>query len=488
MAPNLPPVITVNKNLASTLRNYIKQNGGKNVSEAQMNQILQRLAKFDAERDAGTRAGGSIFDGGSKYLGGDSSNFKVKQGQEIQLSSEEFNEIFKGYIDPVKTSEETTAPAQPEKKPPPVEKPKLIVPEADLDNIKIEKFPQTKPNGATTQKPENSTEDNKVKALFPDGLPEGVTTAYVNIGGTQTLIFKKDGKTLDQNELRELVNSTRTTHITQNDAPEPATNNEMAGLPETTNEPPAPTITVATSHPKASDTNNDTPITTSIQETPEVADLDTTGHSPEEIEILTTISNLKEGETYNLKKVKSSLEVVNSDLQQINYEDNVYITKSANGNITVTNQNNEQTIYNSNGQILSSTGKDLTFDIWNKFGEITTHSDYQANKSTYDLRNATINQYTQNDFIDRLAIFDNGTVYDFNNQVLFTSTRATTKYGPKGEDLGLNYNFKDKNGNNLSKEAVLDLLSNNKPAKLEMNNQFDLSYIYENHTLEKDLF
>lgn len=110
MASNLPPSITVNRNLASTLRAFIKQNGGKKVTEVQMNQILQRVAKFDAERDAGTREGGSIFDGGSRYLGGSGKDFRVKQGQQIQLSIEEYNAIFEGFIEPLKVEAQDAPP------------------------------------------------------------------------------------------------------------------------------------------------------------------------------------------------------------------------------------------------------------------------------------------------------------------------------------------------------------------------------------------
>lgn len=47
--------------------------------------------------------------------------------------------------------------------------------------------------------------DNRIKNVFPEGLPENVTAGYVSIGGTPTLVFKKDGKTLDQAQLREVV-------------------------------------------------------------------------------------------------------------------------------------------------------------------------------------------------------------------------------------------------------------------------------------------
>ncbi len=112
MAPNLPPSITVNKNLASTLRNYIRAQGGKNVSEADMAKILARVAQADAKRDSGEVQGGSIFDGGSKYFGGDGTNFRVKQGQQIQLSQAEWNMIFEGYLEtkPMTPTEEVVTP------------------------------------------------------------------------------------------------------------------------------------------------------------------------------------------------------------------------------------------------------------------------------------------------------------------------------------------------------------------------------------------
>lgn len=49
--------------------------------------------------------------------------------------------------------------------------------------------------------------DERINNVFPEGLPEGVTASFVNIGGTPTLVFKKDGKTLDQAQLRELAKS-----------------------------------------------------------------------------------------------------------------------------------------------------------------------------------------------------------------------------------------------------------------------------------------
>ena len=58
---------------------------------------------------------------------------------------------------------------------------------------------------------ENSAAEMLEKAgiskLFPNGLPEGVTVQTININGTPTLIFKKDGQNLDMAQLKELVNS-----------------------------------------------------------------------------------------------------------------------------------------------------------------------------------------------------------------------------------------------------------------------------------------
>ncbi len=219
MASNLPPSITVNRNLASTLRAFIKQNGGKKVTEVQMNQILQRVAKFDAERDAGTREGGSIFDGGSRYLGGSGKDFRVKQGQQIQLSIEEYNAIFEGFIEPLKVEAQDAPPppsscnrgASKRKTPVPPPTPEAVqapdeqlkepVPEVRQNSVELDAEPtknDAKPNI-------NEQLDKNVKILFPNGLPEGVSANYVNIGGAPVLIFKKDGKTLDQSQLRELV-------------------------------------------------------------------------------------------------------------------------------------------------------------------------------------------------------------------------------------------------------------------------------------------
>lgn len=260
MAPNLPPSITVNRNLAATLKNYIKANGGKNVSEAELNNILQKVAKFDSERDSGTREGGSIFSGGSKYLGGSGKDFVVKQGQQIQLSTEEFNEIFKGYIDPVKTQETEKPPLEPldntpittDLKPKKTTIPdKIDLPasvkkqetEALLDSVdgKVierqvngtkQKIAVATVDGQKVRRAINedgslgeilvtvstagknkyitqSEMDNRMRAALGladnEEIPKDIKGEFVNIGGSPTLIFKKDGKTMDQAQLREYV-------------------------------------------------------------------------------------------------------------------------------------------------------------------------------------------------------------------------------------------------------------------------------------------
>ena len=51
--------------------------------------------------------------------------------------------------------------------------------------------------------------NENIKQVFPNGLPDGVEACYVSISGTPTLVFKKDGKTLDQSELRKMSNDNR---------------------------------------------------------------------------------------------------------------------------------------------------------------------------------------------------------------------------------------------------------------------------------------
>ncbi len=272
MVSNLPPSITVNKNLASTLKAYIKDNGGKNVSEAQVNEILQRVAKFDAERDNGTREGGSIFDGGSKYFGGGANDFKVQQGQQIQFSIAEFNEIFKGFLEPMMdksaaNSEKTAPKALPKPDAPKFVAPEMTMPTTtpikqnpvsaentveQLDGKIIErevngqkqKISVVEINGEKVRRAVNEdgtlgdtlvpistagknkyitqTEmNNRIAQVFPDGLPEGVKASFTNIAGTPSLIFKKDGQTLDSAQLKLLAQEAKDAKAQQEIATNP---------------------------------------------------------------------------------------------------------------------------------------------------------------------------------------------------------------------------------------------------------------------------
>lgn len=78
--------------------------------------------------------------------------------------------------------------------------------------------------------------DERIKNVFPEGLPDGVTASYVSIGGTPTLVFKKDGKTLDQAQLRELVKNNNDVSMTPEAKQTVVTSNENTQqTPETYN-------------------------------------------------------------------------------------------------------------------------------------------------------------------------------------------------------------------------------------------------------------
>ncbi len=225
-----------------------------------MNAILQKVAKFDAERDSGARAGGSIFDGGSKYLGGSGRDFQVKQGQTIQLSVEEYNEIFAGFLDEIKEPKPENKPNIPELQTPSLSEQTLTktsempsqlekMPTAETETILDSvdgKVLEREVNGKKTKISVATIDGQKVRReIKEDGslgdelvtisthgknkyvtksemenqmktalgldenaeLPSDIQGSYVSVGGNPVLIFKKDGKTMDQAELREYVSN-----------------------------------------------------------------------------------------------------------------------------------------------------------------------------------------------------------------------------------------------------------------------------------------
>lgn len=97
-----PATMTVDRNLSSTIKNYIKKHGnGKQISEKDVSVILKRMADVNEARnkDNDTTNDNSIFRGGSTYAGGSGrTNFLVNQGQKIDFNSSEYNQIFDGYL------------------------------------------------------------------------------------------------------------------------------------------------------------------------------------------------------------------------------------------------------------------------------------------------------------------------------------------------------------------------------------------------------
>lgn len=93
--------MVVNRNLSSTIRNYIKEHGeGKKISEKDVSIILRKMAEVNEARNKDNDPNNSIFKGGSKYAGGSGrTNFLVNQGQKIDFTASEYNKIFDGYLD-----------------------------------------------------------------------------------------------------------------------------------------------------------------------------------------------------------------------------------------------------------------------------------------------------------------------------------------------------------------------------------------------------
>lgn len=70
---------------------------------------------------------------------------------------------------------------------------------------------------------------------------------------------------------------------------------------------------------------------------------------------MSDIKSLKTGQSYTFTKVNTSLEVIDGNLQNIEYSIQYIASKDANGNITVKNQNNgDIAVYNSNGEPIAN--------------------------------------------------------------------------------------------------------------------------------------
>jgi len=100
----------ITKNLASSIRKFMGSQGNNDVSEVQMNSILSRMSEVNDDRKSGKTEGGSIFSGGNKYLGGDGTDFVVQKGQKVNLSEDEYNKVFDGFLSNASTKPKAEAP------------------------------------------------------------------------------------------------------------------------------------------------------------------------------------------------------------------------------------------------------------------------------------------------------------------------------------------------------------------------------------------
>ena len=180
-------------------RGVLKDKDGKGLSKKDALNLYNALNKIHKETNRATN-----------YT-------KMQVGQNFEYTADEMKQLAKaaGY-DIVETEQKPPKPVK-------ESKPSLSV-EADIPG-KIN-LPGTQPKTVEQEQhslaveadipdkinlQENSAAEMLEKAgintLFPNGLPEGVTVQTININGTPTLIFKKDGQNLDMAQLKELVNS-----------------------------------------------------------------------------------------------------------------------------------------------------------------------------------------------------------------------------------------------------------------------------------------
>jgi len=177
-----PATMTVNKNLASTIKNYIASQGnGKRISENDVSIILGRMAEVNEARNKDNDPNNSIFKGGSKYIGGSGrTNFLVHQDQKIDFNTSEYNKIFDGYL--MKMPTEEIKPAA-----------------AEINKAKIETSPkiEIKDNRTDAQKKEDAIKQ------FKNADKTKVKTREVN-GQKQEIVEVKDK---DGNITRRIINA-----------------------------------------------------------------------------------------------------------------------------------------------------------------------------------------------------------------------------------------------------------------------------------------
>ena len=206
---------TVKSNLASSIRNYLKAQG-KNVSESDMNKILQRMADVNSARSKEE----SIFNGGHRYLGGSGKDFIVQNGQQVKLSAEEYNKIFEGYLDKADTEPQVKkAPAKvdlSELKPVHSETPKLNLGEVRLSDeavksLKNEQFKNSLSQMSDKQLRQIANSDNLTQDL--DQL--NMLATEIGVRGDQKTA-RKVAKFMKEIESKQAAEQAQATQSQQN--------------------------------------------------------------------------------------------------------------------------------------------------------------------------------------------------------------------------------------------------------------------------------
>lgn len=261
---------TVKKDLASTIRNYLKEKG-KNVTEEDINEILQRLANVNNNRPKGA----SIFLGGHKYFGGSNKDFVVKDGQQIDLSVKEYNEIFDGYLEKEKgfpqIEHTDTKPAE------------LILPKAPKPEPEDIKLSEEALKSIKQQAFKTSLSNMSDKQLLQ--------IAHSNYLTTDTEQLEMIAHELEaRGKLTESGNISKIIKIIK--APQESNTKELAdNTPVQTKEPDTENTIQAVSNDQ--------------EETPDIKQsLPEIKINPPEKEIQKNINNLKQGESYTYLLVK----------------------------------------------------------------------------------------------------------------------------------------------------------------------------------------